>query len=113
MKSCFPKRPSAFAPYVRGLGTIGMTPLSLGKGQELGRQRKVVLLHRSRSSAKCINLRFHSALLGCRPGVGSGGGIRHANLGLDGDAAHPRQAHVDRVRLILLPYLDLMTATVL
>src|SRR5262250_1620033 len=25
MKSCFPKRPSAFAPEVRGLGTIGVT----------------------------------------------------------------------------------------
>jgi hypothetical protein len=26
MKSCFPNRPSAFAPDVRGLGTIGLTP---------------------------------------------------------------------------------------
>jgi hypothetical protein len=26
MKSCFPKRPSAFAPEVRGLGAIGVAP---------------------------------------------------------------------------------------
>ena len=26
MKSCFPKRPPAFAPEVRGLGTIGVIP---------------------------------------------------------------------------------------